>query len=108
MKRVLVMMVFVALPAVAAADGFIMGAGRWSCGQALQAWQGKPIDKGQLAGWILGYWSAATTTRDKGFVDTVERVGGLKIVEATLAECQKAGPDVPLYKVTQGMIVNTK
>ena len=90
------------------ADGFVMGSGRWTCGQAIQAWQGKPIDKGQVAGWILGFWSAATFTRETGFVDTVERAGGLKIIEATLAECSKTSPDTPLYRVAQGMIENTK
>ena len=108
MKRILLAAALgcAALPALA--DGFMMGSGRWNCGDVLKAWNGEPIAKGQVAGWILGYWSAATAVRETAFVDTVERVGGTKIVEATLAECQKAGPDVLLYQVTQGMIANTK
>ena len=108
MKRVLAAAILLAGPAPALADGFMMGSGQWTCGQAIGAWNGTPIQKGQLAGWIMGYWSAATTARESAFVDTVEKVGGLKIVEATLAECQKAGSEAMLYRVTQGMIANTK
>lgn len=108
MKRILAVAILLAGPVQAQADGFMMGSGQWTCGQAIEAWNGTPIQKGQLAGWIMGYWSAATTTRETSFIDTVERVGGLKIVEATLGECQKAGPEAMLYRVTQGMIANTK
>lgn len=93
----------------ALADGFMMGAGRWTCGEVSRIQQnGTPAEFGQLAGWILGFWSAATLTRETSFVDTVENAGGKKIYEATLAQCQKAGPDVLLYRVARGMVANTK
>lgn len=98
------------LPAMeAGAEGFVLGAGRWSCADAVQAaQQGSPIQKGQLAGWILGYWTSATFQRETGFIDTVEKVGGQKIYEATIAECTAAPPDTPLYRVADSMIRNTK
>ena len=92
----------------AAADAYIMGSGNWTCEKSIQAWKGTPIDKGQVAGWILGYWSFATTTRETAFIDTVERVGGLAIIEKTIEECRKARPDTPLHEVANGMIKNTK
>lgn len=91
------------------ADGFVLGSGRWTCDKAIKAANGgAPIQVGQLAGWILGYWSAATFQREKGFIDIVEKVGGQKIYEATLAECSKAPPATPLYEVADRMIANTK
>ena len=108
MKKTIAAAILFASAGMAHADGFMMGSGQYSCERALQAWNGTPIEKGQLAGWIMGYWSAATTARDTSFVDTVERVGARKIVETTLVECQKAGPDVMLYRVTQSLIRNTK
>ena len=108
MRHLIAAVVLAGSVAPAWSDGYVMGSGRWTCAQAIQAWEGKPIDKGQLAGWIMGYWSAATFERETKFVDTVEKVGGLKIVEATLSECRKAPGETLLYKVTRSMIVNTK
>ena len=108
MKKAIAAAIMVASTGTAQADGFMMGSGQYTCRQAIDAWNGAPIDKGQLAGWIMGYWSAATTTREKGFVDTVERVGARHVVEVTLTECQKAGPEAMLYRVTQALIRNTK
>jgi len=100
---------FSALGAPLWADGYVMGAGRWSCGKAIEVYEtGSPLDKGQFAGWILGYWSAATFERETAFIDTVERVGGIKIADITIAECRKAPPETPIFKVTQSMIRNTK
>ena len=93
----------------AAADGFVLGSGRWSCGDVIKASeQGSPLQQGQLAGWLLGYWSAATFQRETAFVDIVENVGGQKIYHATIAECRKAPPDTLLFRVADSMIANTK
>ena len=108
MKKSLAAAVLVFSAGAAQADGYMMGSGQYNCRQALDAWNGPAIEKGQLAGWIMGYWSAATTARESTFVDTVERVGARNIVETTLRACQKAGPDVMLYRVTQALIRDTK
>lgn len=99
-----------ALPAFSTDDdGYVMGAGRWSCGEVIDRLEsGDTGLEGQLVGWILGYWSAATFARETGFVDTVEQVGGRAIFDATVAECHGAPPDTPLYIVTKSMISNTK
>lgn len=96
-----------ALPA--AADQYIMGAGQWTCSDVVAAATSDDESRiGQLAGWILGFWSAATITRDNDFVDTVESVGGRGIYEATVNECAGAPPDELLYVVSNSMVVNTK
>ena len=98
-----------ALPTHALADGYVFGAGRWTCAKAIEVYEaGTPLDKGQLVGWILGYWSHATFSREKGFIDTVEKVGGIKIATATVDECRKAPADLMIFKVADGMIANTK
>lgn len=97
------------LPLPAAADGFVMGAGRWTCAEALRVGnRGSAAETGQLAGWIAGFWSAASFGREQGFIDTVERVGAEAIFRATLTECAKAAPDTPVYRVAQEMIRNTR
>ena len=96
-------------PLSAMADGFVLGSGRWVCGDVMRISQsGTPIEKGQLYGWIFGYWSAATFDRETRFGDIVENVGAEKIANATFGECGKAPPDTPLYKVVQEIIRNTK
>ncbi|MAM60744.1 5'-methylthioadenosine phosphorylase [Maritimibacter sp. UBA3975] len=96
-----------ALPAQA--DGFVMGAGRWDCARALEAANsGEGMAYEQLVGWLMGFWSHATFTRETGFVDIVEEVGGLKIFELTMTECQRAPGDTLLYVVSRSMIENTK
>ena len=94
---------------VAVADGYVLGAGRWSCADVIETHeQGSPIRQGQVVGWLLGYWSAATFQRETRFVDIVEQVGGRKIYEANIAECRKAPPETLLYRVADSMIENTK
>ena len=89
-------------------DSYIMGAGSWPCSEVLTIWRGDdPSLKGQIAGWVLGVWSRATTERERGFTDIVEQVGGQKILEATLKECSAAPPDTLLYRVSYEMIDNT-
>jgi len=93
----------------ATAGGFIMGAGRWTCAQVAETMASERVlDKGQVIGWVLGVWSLATVQRDEKFVDTVEKVGGQKIFEATIAECKKAPGDTMLFRVVDAMIRNTK
>ena len=94
---------------VTRSDGYVMGAGRWTCDDALTiAQSGTPIQKGQLAGWIFGFWSSATFHRESSFVDTVEQVGGKKIYDATFAECAKAPGSTLIHVVVRSMIKNTK
>ena len=89
-------------------DSYIMGAGRWTCAEALAVAAARdPSETGQLAGWILGVWSRATTEREKAFTEIVERVGGQGIYEASLAECSKAPGSTRLYQVVYSMIDNT-
>ena len=93
----------------ALADGFVLGSGRWTCGDVIKvSEQGSPIQKGQLIGWLMGYWSAATFQRETAFVDIVETVGGEKIYTASVDECRKAPPETLLYRVADSMIANTK
>ncbi|RMD91264.1 MAG: 5'-methylthioadenosine phosphorylase [Alphaproteobacteria bacterium] len=104
-----VLFALAALPGEVAADGYIMGAGRWTCAQVRQvAESGTPAEVGQLAGWLLGFWSAATLQRETHFVDIVEQVGGEKIVRATVQECAKAPSTVRLHEVAGKMIENTR
>ena len=87
-----------ALPA--RADGYVMGAGRWSCGEVIAAVDsGNASRMAQAAGWVLGYWSAATFSRETGFIDIVEQVGGQQIYEKTVVECRKAPAETLLYLV---------
>lgn len=109
MKQLFLAAAVAFVPTLAVADGFVMGAGRWTCGQALNVSQtGSPIEKGQLIGWLLGFWSAATFEREVGFVDTVEKAGGEAIYNATLQQCAKAPADTVLFRVVRSMIENTK
>ena len=97
------------MPFQAAADGYVLGPGRWTCDEIVRVYQeGTGTEKAQLAGWILGYWTAATFERETAFIDIVETTGGMKIAEATVVECNKADADTLLYQVTQSMIRNTK
>lgn len=99
-----------ALPAAPAiADGYIMGAGRWSCAEVVRVVdEGNAALIGQSAGWVLAWWSAATFQRETGFVDIVEQVGGETIWRKTVAECRNAPGDTMLYLVANSMISNTK
>ncbi|MCP5088263.1 MAG: 5'-methylthioadenosine phosphorylase [Rhodobacteraceae bacterium] len=108
MKFLKILVVGMIWPGIAAADGYVMGSGRWSCADAVAVYEGgSPLQKGQLAGWIMGFWSAATFERETKFVDIVESVGAEKITNSTVAECRKAS-EVPVYRVVRSMIENTK
>ncbi|MCB1327975.1 MAG: 5'-methylthioadenosine phosphorylase [Maritimibacter sp.] len=90
-------------------DGFVMGAGSWDCAEVIAHWDADhKSEVGQIVGWILGFWSAATYARETGFVDTVEQVGGRTIFEQTLDRCRTAPEGAKLYVVTRSMIANTK
>jgi hypothetical protein len=109
MKQVVFAIVLGAGAMPALADGFVLGSGRWTCAQAIQVFDtGTGIQKGQLVGWLMGYWTGATFTREKTFVDTVESVGGRKIADATIAECRNAKPETLIYRIADSMIRNTK
>jgi len=96
-------------PLGAYADGYVMGAGQWTCAEVVRVYDsGTGIEKGQVFGWIMGYWSSATFHRETKFIDTVEKFGGLGISEATVARCRKASPETLLHKLTDDIIRNTK
>ena len=89
-------------------DGFVMGAGRWTCGEVLQmAKDGTPLEWGQVVGWILGAWSIASFAREEAFTNTVETTGGKQIVSITLGQCQQNDPRTALHDVVRSMIGNT-
>ena len=95
--------------APASADGYVLGAGRWTCAEVTEAVDsGNPSRIGQSVGWVFGTWTAATFRRETGFIDTVEQVGGNAIWERTVAECRNAPPETMLYRVVNAMISNTK
>lgn len=93
-------------PGLAAADGYVMGSGRWTCTDVLAAWQGTDIDKGQMVGWILGYWSAETFSHDGPFVASVEAAGAENILASTLSVCGE-NPEAQLHDVVRAMVANT-
>ncbi len=96
------------LPNFAQADSFILGAGRWSCQDLLTANETEDMARVfQAVGWLLGYWSAETNYREKGFVDVVEQAGGRAIFDQTLVECSKAPADIMLFELADSMIENT-
>lgn len=93
------------LPALS--EAYVMGSGRWTCERARAAFlTDNAADKGQVAGWILGYWSKSSFDQDTGFLDQLQEVGGIKIVDITLAECQK-NPNAMLFQVTEAILQNT-
>ncbi len=113
MRTAALMIATAVLPALAAAparaDQYVMGAGQWNCGEVVRVVdEGTDSELGQLVGWVLGFWSQATYTRDAAFVDTVEKVGGRAIFEATVARCKDATPSTRLHIVAASMVANTK
>ncbi len=107
MKHILAALMLLG-PSLASAQGYVMGAGRYTCAEVLAINDGgDPSRVGQLAGWILGYWSSDTFRQNKNFVDIVEQAGGLAILELSIEECRKAPPEALLYQVTQSIINNT-
>lgn len=96
-------------PTLASAEGYVLGAGRWTCADIVRVSEsGSSSEIGQFAGWLFGYWTAATFTRETGFTDVVENVGGQAIMNATIDECKRAPADTMVYQIANGMIDNTK
>lgn len=96
-----------ATAAPAFAEAYMMGTGRWTCERARAAFVTQTVtDQAQVAGWILGYWSHASIDQPTGFLDKMQEVGGNKIVEITLAECQK-NPNAMLFQVTEAILQNS-
>lgn len=109
MKRLIFALAATLTTGTATADGFVMGAGRWTCEQVLTiAAQAEGSEFEQLAGWLMGFWSHATFERETRFIDIVEDVGGRGIFDTTMGECQRAPGDTQLYIVSRSMIENTK
>ena len=85
----------------------MMGTGRWTCERARAAFVTQNVtDQAQVAGWVLGYWSHASIDKPKPFLDKMQEVGGNKIVEITLAQCQQ-NPNAMLFQVTQAILQNS-
>ena len=93
----------------AQADGFVLGSGQWTCGDVLRIAQGgSPLDRGQMFGWIMGYWSAVSFAENDAFVANMQRAGGQTIANITIAECRNQPPEAPLFLVTQGIVANSR
>ncbi|MBY6048129.1 HdeA/HdeB family chaperone [Vannielia litorea] len=96
-----------ATTAPALSEAYMMGTGRWTCERARAAFVTQNVtDQAQVAGWILGYWSHASIDKPTAFLDKMQEVGGTKIVEITLAECQK-NPNAMLFQVTEAILQNS-
>ncbi len=92
-----------------AQDGFVMGAGRWTCADVTKTADGeKAGDYFQMVGWILGYWSANTFQQEETFVDKVENAGARAIFDLTVEGCRRAPPETLLFSLTQSIIKNTE
>lgn len=90
------------------AAGFVMGSGQWTCGDVLAvAQRGSDLQRGQMFGWILGYWSAVSFTEDDSFAQVMSEAGGQNIANVTIAECGRQPATAPLYLVTQGIVANS-
>ena len=97
------------LPQTGKADVYILGAGQWTCGQVLTLVPGgTPLDRGQLIGWIMGYWTAASFEKEDGLAQSLADAGGDAIVNVTLQECAAQPAGTPLFAVTQALIENTR
>lgn len=106
-RTILAAALCVATTAPAFSEAYMMGTGRWTCERARAAFVTQNVtDQGQVAGWILGYWSHASIEKPTPFLDKMQEVGGTKIVEITLAECQK-NPNAMLYQVTEAILQNS-
>lgn len=107
MKKLLLTLALLT-PSLATAEGYVLGAGRWTCAEVVRiSDSGSSSEIGQFAGWLFGFWSAATFSADTSFVDIVENAGGRAIMDATIAECRKASGDTMVFEVAQSMIRNT-
>ncbi len=98
MKTILPTVLYITLSSTAFAqatvgtsDAYHLGVGSWTCERMVAALASKSndIDRGQAAGWVLGFWSAVSVYEESDFVDKIESVGGTKILEATFNACQK-------------------
>ena len=88
-----------------AANGFPMGYGGNTCGEVIEVMKsGDAAQIGQVAGWILGYWSAISFQRDQAFIDKLKEAGAENVVQVTLAQCEQADPNTPLVVVTHQTI----
>lgn len=95
--------------ASAQAEGYVLGAGSWSCSEIVEIMEtSDPSLVGQVAGWVFGFWSSASFAREPGFTDIIEEVGGETILRKSVEECRKAPPDTPFYSLVNSMIANTK
>ncbi len=108
MKSFLLAAVLLA-PLPAFADGFIMGAGRWTCAKVVEVADGEHLgDYFQMGGWIFGFWSRETIDQDSAFIDKIENIGGTKIFDFTVDACRNADPEMLLFQLTQKIIDSSK
>ncbi|SIN80410.1 HdeA/HdeB family chaperone [Vannielia litorea] len=93
--------------APALSEAYMMGTGQWTCERARAAFVTENVtDQGQVAGWILGYWSHASIDAPKALLDKMQEVGPAKIIDITLAQCQ-ASPNARLFQVTEAIFQNS-
>ena len=92
-------------PLTAQADDYqVFGYGNNTCESVIAAMQSEdPLQRGQVVGWILGFWSAASATRDAEFRKTMAEAGARQALDATLAQCEK-NPQAQLVAVTVQLI----
>ncbi len=90
-------------------DAYYLGVGHWTCERMVSALASKTTDleRGQAAGWILGFWSAVSVYEESDFIDKIEAVGGTKILEATFNAC-KNDPQALVGVVTKKLVENSK
>lgn len=92
----------------ARADSYLMGVGQWTCTRMIDTFtNGAPVEKGQAAGWILGFWSAATAYEAPAFTAQLEEVGGARVVQATIRECRN-NPEALVGIVSSALLVKSR
>jgi hypothetical protein len=92
----------------ARADSYLMGVGQWTCTRMIDTFtDGAPVEKGQAAGWILGFWSAATSYEGDAFTARVQKVGGEQVMQATIRECSN-NPEALVGVVSSALLVKSR
>lgn len=114
MKILLTLLVLLAPPAQAhdmelvPREGYVMGAGAWTCARALEVALGDDqLQKTALIGWLMGAWSMSTFFREPGYSDVIEEVGGEQLYRLTMQRCDSGPGEVLVHTVLRSMIDNT-
>lgn len=87
---------------------FYMGVGSWDCAKFVAALQGgSDVDRGQAAGWVLGFWSATTLYEDPAYIERLQGAGGRSIVDLTLQLCSD-NPQGMVGALSNSLLLNSK